>query len=1047
MTLLSPGLETKEKDLTATIGRAATGRGATVGKAQWGPAFQIIQLSDEADQVDRVGLPDDYTFATFFSVANFLKYANDCRFVRIVNPDIAKNSTPLYNNAVVTISNDGTNYEVGDSVSIQLNDGIQQLDTITISGTPTIDVINYEGNAFTVAGRQIEVLTFSNASPANNLPTDDITVTVRGIDVVNDGTPDYTATTVADNIATALDADPDYIATNNGSVITLTHSGFGPQAQTPTVQQNGIHIATLVTTPGIAPVGQEETLSVNNACSSSGSIILTGSNDLAGTTVAVTSGNSTAVVAAAIADEINLGSIATATAIGNKVYIVYSSITNAGPQGSVVGINGNSTSVTGSGVKTLTGVTGIQQVETLTVTGTAILTWVIGGVTVTHAPDGAVTASYISSFATQLQASPIFSTAIASGGNLITATRSALGSTSKVNEITAENNVTYTSAINTAGYILTSSQIADDVATYLDTDIGHPVAGISIGADVKLTWDAVGSQSKYSNVTQGGVSLLTTTTKAGIDNSILLNSGYVSSVGAGGQITGIYIPTQAMVDNDPEETYTLTIDDAHGTAAAATATVNRTSNIYFPNTNAADAAIEVVSTAMNSASLPTIFAKYPGAYGDDISVDVITYADYNANRNSSVTIPVANLGGTVTVAMGLFSDNQPQTTDQYGVIVRYKGEVQEKLVVSTNPSDKDIYGSSMYIDDVFTNESSSYIQASAASWPTTSAEYRLGGGVDTGVTVDQYLTGWDFFNDPDEIYVNLLFAGAAANESVEDSSIIQKYIANSVAEVRRDCLAWLSVPTSLVVGVANAADCVDNVLGWRTGFYQGGDAAEFNCNVNTSFVSFEGNAKFQQDKYNDRKRWVGTTADCAGLCALTDRIADVWDSPAGFTRGQVKDVIKLAYNTKRTHRDILYPAGVNSIVNFTGRGNVLYGDKTGQTVNSAFSQINVRRLFNLLEKSIGDAAQSKLFENNTTFTRNSFALETSAYLDIIKGRGGVIDFFVWCDERNNPPAVVDRNEFVGTIYIKPPRSINYIQLNFVATSSGANFQELLVANI
>lgn len=211
----------------------------------------------------------------------------------------------------------------------------------------------------------------------------------------------------------------------------------------------------------------------------------------------------------------------------------------------------------------------------------------------------------------------------------------------------------------------------------------------------------------------------------------------------------------------------------------------------------------------------------------------------------------------------------------------------------------------------------------------------------------------------------------------------------------------------------------------------------------TSYAVLDSGYKYQYDKYNDQYRWVPLNGDIAGLAAYTDSIRDAWWSPAGFNRGQIKNIVKLAWNPKKGERDILYKNGVNPIVNFPGQGIVMFGDKTLLAKPSAFDRINVRRLFIVLEKAIATAAKFTLFEFNDEFTRASFVNLVTPFLRDVQGRRGVTDFVVVCDETNNTGEVVDRNEFVGDIYIKPARSINFIQLNFVAVRSGVEFSEVI----
>jgi phage tail sheath protein FI len=211
----------------------------------------------------------------------------------------------------------------------------------------------------------------------------------------------------------------------------------------------------------------------------------------------------------------------------------------------------------------------------------------------------------------------------------------------------------------------------------------------------------------------------------------------------------------------------------------------------------------------------------------------------------------------------------------------------------------------------------------------------------------------------------------------------------------------------------------------------------------SSYAVVDSGWKYQYDKYNDVFRWVPLNADIAGLCARTDQTNDPWFSPAGFNRGNIKNVVKLAFNPDKADRDDLYKIGVNPVVNFPGQGTILYGDKTLLSKPSAFDRINVRRLFIVLEKAIATASKFSLFELNDEFTRAQFIGLVEPYLRDVQGRRGIIDFKVVCDETNNTPQVIDSNSFVGDIYIKPARSINFIQLNFVAVRTGVEFSEIV----
>jgi len=275
------------------------------------------------------------------------------------------------------------------------------------------------------------------------------------------------------------------------------------------------------------------------------------------------------------------------------------------------------------------------------------------------------------------------------------------------------------------------------------------------------------------------------------------------------------------------------------------------------------------------------------------------------------------------------------------------------------------------------------------------------------------ISGYDLLRNTELIDIGIV---ATANSS----STVATHVVNNIAEFRKDCIALISPSDSTADAIVTARNALPS----------------------SSYAMMDSGSKYQFDKYNDVYRFVPLNGDIAGLLVRTAEQRDFFFSPAGFDRGQVKNTVRLKFNPNKTERDILYKNGINPVVSFAGQGTILFGDKTLLAKPSAFDRINVRRLFITLEKSISTFAEASLFEFNDEFTRARFVASVEPFLRDIQGRGGITDFAVVCDETNNTSEVIDRNEFVGSIFVKPTRSINFILLNFVAVRSGVEFQEI-----
>jgi len=393
----------------------------------------------------------------------------------------------------------------------------------------------------------------------------------------------------------------------------------------------------------------------------------------------------------------------------------------------------------------------------------------------------------------------------------------------------------------------------------------------------------------------------------------------------------------------------------------------------------------------------------------------------------------------VTQAGGSNDELHIVVVDEDGGITGTKGEVLEVFAALSKASDaKGAQGDTNYYPTVIQNKSN-YIywmdhNASGTNWGSAAASttytdvtavsnVSLSNGADgTTRTNAQLLTSYELFKDAETVDVGLIIAGKG------DATHIDNLI--TIAEDRKDAVVFASPERSDVVGVTSAATQATNVIGF------------FNGIRSSSYVMFDSGYKYMYDRYSDVYRYVPLNGDLAGLSARTDLIADAWYSPAGLNRGIIRGAVKLAFNPSKTQRDDLYRARVNPVATFPGQGTVLFGDKTGLTAPSAFDRINVRRLFITLEKAVATASKFQLFEFNDEFTRANFRNIVEPFLREVQGRRGITDFLVVCDETNNTGEVIDRNEFIAEIFIKPARSINFITLQFIATRTGVSFDEV-----
>jgi hypothetical protein len=446
----------------------------------------------------------------------------------------------------------------------------------------------------------------------------------------------------------------------------------------------------------------------------------------------------------------------------------------------------------------------------------------------------------------------------------------------------------------------------------------------------------------------------------------------------------------------------------------------------------------------NSNSYGPWAARYAGTLGNSLAVSVCantsTFSTW-AYKNYFTSAPkTSDYADSVA---GADDEMHIVVIDENGLFTGSAGTVLETFGFVSAASDATINGVTNYYKQVIFNNSK-YIYSmdpidystTNTTWdepaagrtfarPTTNITRSLGNGVSATPADGDIVTSYDLFANKEGIDISLVLT---ANHSVT----VQQSVIDNIAIGRADCVAFISPRRADVVSQGGSEST--NIENWLSSLSR-----------TSSYVVADSGWKYQFDKYNNTYRWIPLNGDIAGLCVYTDNIRDPWFSPAGFNRGAIKNCIKLSWNPTKPYRDSLYKLGVNPVVSFPGQGTVLFGDKTLLDKPSAFDRINVRRLFITLEKSIAQAAKYSMFELNDEFTRAQFVALVTPFLRDIQGRRGITDFKVVCDSTNNTQQVVDSNQFVGDIYIKPARSVNYIQLNFVAIGTGVDFVTIVGA--
>tara|TARA_Y100000593_G_scaffold54218_1_gene101369 strand:+ start:1474 stop:3765 length:2292 start_codon:yes stop_codon:yes gene_type:complete len=638
---------------------------------------------------------------------------------------------------------------------------------------------------------------------------------------------------------------------------------------------------------------------------------------------------------------------------------------------------------------------------------------------------------------------------------------------------------------------ITKVGISNLAAPTVSPGIGYSVNdGVITGVEIDtatFTGAAVGTY--YVHVSGGNNdAIVAITASANTADSIVLIYGGTGYPEAGGAEQDIILPTNVASADAATLSATLAgsgnpLDSVTSISSLPTGT-NEGDYFVIPQTSLVNSAVITVSNVSGGTLVKnttdwttkveggytanSFVAKDPGKLGNNLKVGIIgsggdldNFVDGTIDLGQNFDYdPVKT--DFATDRGGNHDEVHVIVYDSLGGISGKKGTILEKFSgISLATDAKDSFGASNYIVDVlynksqyvyFTGDWTSISTGTASNWESKTADtdfttaatglgaafklVQLGGGVDDAPTAAERASLYtDLWNDKETTEVSFLIGGAGATVSASqtaENDIVASTL-KGIVDIRKDCIAFISPPKStrgkdLTSSAVTVSDKAIAVSAYQTN--------------NSSYVIVDSGWKKVYNRYTDNYEAVPLCGDTAGITAQTEQTNDAWWSPAGYNRGNVRNVYELYFNPDQAARDKLYKAGVNPVVSFPGQGVVLFGDKTSQSKPSAFDRINVRRLFIHVEKAISTAAKSFMFEFNDEFTRAQFRNMVEPFLRDIQGRRGIYDFQVVCDSSNNTSQVVDRNEFVGDIYIKPARSINFIRLNFVAVRSGVEFSEI-----
>jgi len=553
--------------------------------------------------------------------------------------------------------------------------------------------------------------------------------------------------------------------------------------------------------------------------------------------------------------------------------------------------------------------------------------------------------------------------------------------------------------------------------------------------------DQIVSGIDTSSIVVGyGVTVGINTTYAGV-GTVVTDTGFLKGIVTGVGTSSIDVKIVSKYSNSTGEY--VTVDYSENTITSINSgsiTINNDSGVGVLTTSS-----YTTSDWYNNQTLGLSNSKI---YWKSIAQKPRTseYGRARSSTNDEIHIVVVDDDGAITGTAGNIVEKFPNLSKAIdGKLspaqqIYYKNYIAENSAYLFVGENED--GVATGFDTLYSN-----VAGNTGNWGTLTQgttfsgvgnkSYSLTGGTDYtngignyGVTLNDIVTGYRVFSNPAEYKIDFLLAGPSGGiTSVECQSKANELI--NIATTRKDCIAVISAPKEAVLNTADSNVQTANIINFFSGI------------TPSNYAVFDSGHKYTYDRFNSQFLYLPCNSDVAGLMARTSIVQYPWYSPAGANRGVINNAIKLAYNPSQSQRDLLYSNAINPVIASPGQGIILFGDKTASNVVSAFDRINVRRLFLTIENQIGRVARSQLFEFNDTITRNNFVNIVEPYLRDIKAKRGITDFQIVCDESNNTPDVIDSNQFKADIYIKPARSINFVNLTFVATRTGVSFSEIV----